>query len=49
MKTFVKEIGVLCACNKIISYGGFLNDSSVAAKIIKEPYSEAAFLNVARA
>ncbi|HTD56203.1 MAG TPA: hypothetical protein VK670_12525 [Silvibacterium sp.] len=49
MKTFVKEIGVLCACKKIISYGGFLNDASVEAKIIKEPYSEAAFLNVSRA
>jgi hypothetical protein len=49
MKTFVKEVGCLCACQKIISYGGFLNDSSVQAKIIKEPYDEAAFINVRRA
>ncbi|MBV8631482.1 MAG: hypothetical protein JOZ83_11190 [Silvibacterium sp.] len=49
MKTFVKEIGVLCACKKIISYGGFLNDCSVQSKLLKEPYDEAAFLNVASA
>ena len=48
MKTFVKEVGCLCACKMIISFGGFLNDSSVQAKIIQEPYSEAAFLNVKR-
>ena len=48
MKTFVKEVGCLCACKKIISFGGFLNDSSVQTKIIQEPYSEAAFLNVKR-
>ncbi len=49
MKTFVKEVGCLCACRMIISFGGFLNDSAVQSKIIKEPYSEAAFLNVKRA
>ena len=49
MKTFVKEIGVLCACKKIISYGGFLNDCAVQSKILREPYHEAALLNVAQA
>ncbi len=49
MKTFIKEVGCLCACKKIISFGGFLNDSSVQSKIIREPYSEAAFMNVAEA
>jgi hypothetical protein len=48
MKTFVKEVGCLCACKKIISFGGFLNDSAVQSKIIKEPYSEAAYMNVRR-
>jgi ribonuclease HI len=49
MKTFIKEIDVLCACKKIISYGGFLNDCSVDSKIIEEPYNETAYMNVARA
>jgi hypothetical protein len=49
METFVKEVGCLCACGMIISFGGFLNDSAVQSKIIKEPYSEAALLNVKRA
>jgi len=48
MKTFIREVGCLCACKMVISFGGFLNDSSVQSKIIKEPYSEAAFLNVKR-
>jgi hypothetical protein len=48
METFVKEVGCLCACGMIISFGGFLNDSAVQSKIIKEPYSEAALLNVKR-
>jgi hypothetical protein len=49
MKTFIKEVGCLCACKKIISYGGFLNDSSVQDKILKEPFDEAALMNGARA
>jgi hypothetical protein len=49
MKTFIKEIGCLCACKRVISYGGFLNDSSIQSKILREPYDEAAFINVARA
>jgi hypothetical protein len=49
MKTFIKEVGCLCACKKIINYGGFLNDSSVQHKILKEPFDEAALMNVARA
>jgi hypothetical protein len=48
MKTFVEEVGCLCACRMIISFGGFLNDSAVQSKIIKEPYSEAAFIGVKR-
>ena len=47
MKTFIKEIGCLCACKKIISNGGFLNDASVEAKIIRAPYREAAYMNAA--
>lgn len=48
MKIFLKEVECLCACKMIINFGGFLNDSAVQSKIIKEPYSEAAFLNVKR-
>jgi hypothetical protein len=38
MLTFLKEIGCLCACRHIINFGGFLNESSVRHKLIREPY-----------
>ena len=48
MKTFIKEIGVLCACRQIISYGGFLNDCSVQSKILRQPFDETAFRSPAQ-
>jgi hypothetical protein len=48
MKTFLKEVGCLCACRKIINVGGFLNEGLVQSKLLKEPYEEAAFLGVRR-
>jgi hypothetical protein len=38
MLTFVKEVSCLCACKNIINYGGFLNETSVRHKFIREPY-----------
>ena len=48
MRTFLKEVGCLCACRKVINIGGFLNEGLVQSKLIKEPYSEAAFMHVKR-
>jgi len=48
MRTFLKEVGCLCACRKVINIGGFLNEGLVQSKIIKEPYAEAAFMHVKR-
>jgi len=48
MFTFLKEVDCLCRCKRIINIGGFLNDRSVGHKILREPYSEAAYLHVAR-
>lgn len=41
MITFLKEVTCLMACCKIINLGGFLNESSVRAKIVEPPYSRA--------
>jgi hypothetical protein len=48
MRTFLKEVGCLCACRKVINIGGFLNEGLVQSKLIKEPYTEAAFMHVKR-
>lgn len=48
MRTFLKEVGCLCACRKVINIGGFLNEGLVQSKLLKEPYEEAAFMHVKR-
>src|SRR5579862_1075500 len=48
MLTFLKEVGCLSACRKVISIGGFLNDELIQSKVIKAPYNEAAFMHVKR-
>jgi hypothetical protein len=49
MRTFLKEVGCLCACRRVINIGGFLNEGLVMPKLLHEPYEEAAFLHVRRA
>lgn len=48
MFTFLKEVYCLCACSKIINIGGFLNDNSVKARVIKEPYQAGALMHFSR-
>lgn len=48
MRTFLKEVGCLCACRKVINIGGFLNEGLVQPKLLREPYDEAAFMHVKR-
>lgn len=49
MRTFLKEVGCLCACRRVINIGGFLNEGLVMPRLLREPYEEAAFLHVQRA
>ena len=46
MFTFIKEVGCLCACRRIIDIGGFLNAESVWPKLARAPYEKTAFLPV---
>jgi len=48
MVTFLKEVDCLCHCGRIINIGGFLNDNSVKYKTMHPPYSEAAYMHMAR-
>jgi len=48
MRTFLEEVGCLCACQKVINIGGFLNEGLVQSKLLREPYDEAAFMHVKR-
>jgi len=48
MLTFLKEVGCLCACRRVISVGGFLNDELIQSKVIRAPYDDAAFMHVRR-
>ena len=35
MRTYIMEIACLTSCRKIVNYGGFINEESVADKIIE--------------
>jgi hypothetical protein len=48
MLTFLREVGCLCACKRVINIGGFLNDGSVRSRTMESPYEEAAFLHARR-
>jgi hypothetical protein len=43
MLTFLTEVMCLTACSKIINVGGFLNQESVQAKIIRPPWGHEVF------
>ncbi len=45
MFTFMQEVECLRLCNQVINIGGFLNDHSVANKILPQPYIRSPFLN----
>jgi len=49
MRTFLKEVGCLCACRRVINIGGFLNEGLVQSRLLKEPYDDAALMHVRRA
>jgi len=40
LSMFLIEVDCLCSCRQVINIGGFLNDSQIYSKLIREPYRE---------